>query len=231
MRYIIFTFFVLGILGVMGGCASADSNHNANIQDVSKDAKDTRILLSSGTNGGDNANNVSSISQEKGENITDSFQIRNTATGLAINLQRDLKQFNTQNWLINELGEDSKIKAKDKFAQRFSYGYVQFASLLNPQMCLSIAPSGFMALKDCVSDYESGEFESIFQLIPTTSGAIQIRSLLLGTNECLGAYDNPNVDIHDRIGLVRCVLEYYVAIPSKQLFSFSPPLGQANVIR
>ena len=164
------------------------------------------------------------------ENITDAFQIRNAATGLAINLKRNAKEFNYSNWFLNELGNDAKIKARDKFSANFNYGYVQFMLSKDVSQCLSIAPSGFLAFKDCKKDYESGEFETIFQLIPTSSGAIQIRSLLLNTNECLGTYQNPNVDVHDRVGLVRCVLEFFVGIEPKQLFTFAPPLGQANVI-
>ncbi|TQR31884.1 toxin [Campylobacter sp. MIT 99-7217] len=174
---------------------------------------------------------VTAFAESVGENVTDSFQIRNVNTGLAINLNRGAKQFNYQNWFLKELGNDPKIKKVDKFANSFPFGYAQFVVVAQPNMCLSIAPSGFMVLKDCKKDYESGEFETIFQLIPTTSGAMQIRSLLLNTDECLGTYENPNVDIHDRVGLVRCVLEFFVGIEPKQLFMFSPPLNQANVIQ
>ena len=108
----------------------------------------------------------------------------------------------------------------------FPFGYVQFSVATNVSMCLSITLIGFMVLKDCQKDYDSGEFETIFQLIPPTSCAMQIHSLLLNTNECLGTYENPNVDIRDRVGLVRCVLEYFVGIEPKQLFMFASSLGR-----
>jgi len=166
-----------------------------------------------------------------GENVTDAFQIRNNGTGFAINTNRHLREFNQQNWFLNELGQDPKIRARDNFANSFSYGYVQFMVAADTTKCLSVAPSGFLVLKDCKQDYESGDFETIFQLLPTTSGAIQIRSLLLKTNECLGTYYNPNVPIQERVGLIRCVLEFFVEIEPKLLFTFAPPLSEAKVVK
>lgn len=174
---------------------------------------------------------VTNSNANMGENVTDAFQIRSIDTGLPINTNRASRDFNQQNWFLKELGQDAKIKRRDSFADGFPFGYVQFMSASDVTKCLSVAPSGFLVLKDCKQDYDSGEFESIFQLIPTTSGAMQIRSLLLKTNECLGTFYNPNVPIQDRVGLVRCVLEFFVGIDTKLLFAFTPPLTEAKVIK
>lgn len=99
------------------------------------------------------------------------------------------------------------------------------------KMCLSIAPSGFLALKDCKKDYESGEFETIFQIIPTDTAAVQLRSMVLKKNECLGIFTNPNVPIVDRVGLVDCILEDIFSVEPARLFTFTPLLLGARVIR
>ncbi|KEA45883.1 toxin [Campylobacter mucosalis] len=165
------------------------------------------------------------------ENITDTFQIRNAKTGFPINTKRESKIFNYQNWYLNDLGIDEKIKKIDKFADAFPFGYVQFKVVINPQMCLSVAPSGFLVLKDCKKDYDSSEFETIFQIIPTTTSAVQIRSLLLGTNECLGIFTNPQVFVLDRVGLVECLLDHDFTIEPARLFTLTPPVGGAMVIK
>ncbi len=165
------------------------------------------------------------------ETLPAAFQKPNPTTGIPINIKRFSGQFNYQNWFLNDLGVDPKIKKVDKFSNSFPFGYVQFQVAADVKMCLQIAPSGFLALKNCKQDYDSGEFETIFQIIPTSSGAMQLRSLVLKTNECLGTFENPNVPIEDRVGLVRCVLEFFVDIEPKQLFVFSPPLSEAKVIR
>lgn len=166
-----------------------------------------------------------------GESVTDSFQIRNLSTGIPINLNRSSKIFNYQNWFLNDLGVDEKVAKIDKLSKQFPYGYVQFKVVSDPNKCLSIAPSGFLALKDCKSDYESGEFESIWQLIPTNFGALQIRSLVLNTNECLGIFSNPNVNILDSVGLVDCIIDDIFSVDIAQLFVLTPQLSSAVVIK
>lgn len=169
------------------------------------------------------------LGDDKFENITNAFQLRNAKTGIAINLQRKLRQFDTQNWFLKELGHDKIIAKKDKFALSLPFGYVQFANVKEKNMCLSVAPSGFLALKNCEDDIKTQSFESIFSIIPTSTGAVQIRSLLLETNECLSAFNNPNIAIEDRVGLVPCILEFF-SIDVEQLWFIAPPLGGASVI-
>lgn len=167
---------------------------------------------------------------DKFENITGTFQIRNAKTGIAINLERSLRQFDTQNWFLKELGHNETIAKKDKFAKSLPFGYVQFVNVKRNTMCLSVAESGFLALKNCDDDIKSQSYESVFSIIPTSTGAVQIRSLLLKTDECLSAFNNPNVEIENRVGIVPCILELF-SIDVDQLWFIAPPLGGASVLR
>ncbi|MGP1560990.1 MAG: toxin [Helicobacteraceae bacterium] len=163
--------------------------------------------------------------------VTDSFQIRNLSTGIPINIERGKQQFDYQNWFLNDLGLDKRVKAKDRFANKFLFGYVQMRVVAEPTKCLAILPSGFLGLKNCKQDYESGEFETIFQLMPTTTGAVQIRSLVLKTDECLGIFTNPSVSILDSVGLVGCVMDDFFTVETARLFVFTPSLSGASVVK
>ena len=163
--------------------------------------------------------------------VTDSFQIRNLSTGIPVNIKRGTKKFDYQNWLLKDFGLDQKIMAKDKFADKFRFGYVQFSVVAEPNKCLAILPSGFLGLKDCTQDYDGGEFETIFQLMPTNSGAVQIRSLVLQTDECLGVFTNPSVSILDSVGLVGCAMDDFFTAETAQLFVFAPSLSVARVVK
>lgn len=57
------------------------------------------------------------------EDIMDAFQIRNAKTGIPINLNRNSKIFNYQNWFLNDLGIDPKIKRSYQHTDAFLFGY------------------------------------------------------------------------------------------------------------
>jgi len=160
------------------------------------------------------------------DNITNLFQIRNLQNGIAINIQRK-GDLNTQNWALREFDLDEKLKEKDLLRDKWNFSYVQFLSATTKDGCLAIDESGFLMIKSCKDDLASGRLETVFSIIPTESGAVQIRSLVLESNECLSAFDNPNVPIEKRFGIVPCALDFDFLIDTSELFFFTPPLIEA----
>ncbi len=162
------------------------------------------------------------------ENITQRFQIRNVRNGIALNIDRK-GDFNTQNWFLRDFGLDPDfIRGKDPLAKSWGFGYVQFVDPRNQDRCLSIGEDGFLHYKSCKGDIQSKAFESVFSIIPTSSGAVQIRSLVLEANECLSAFENPNVPIERRFGIQPCSLDFDFLIDTSELFFFTPALVEAR---
>lgn len=162
------------------------------------------------------------------EDITNLFQIRSVRNGIAINVLRS-GNFMEQNWILKEffLSDDLRIK-RDKLRKSWDFGYVQFVSPTKKDGCLAIDESGFLKIKSCKDDIASERLETVFSIIPTESGAVQIRSLVLNSTECLSTFENPNVPIEKRFGIVPCSLDFDFFIDTSELFFFTPALIKAR---
>ena len=164
------------------------------------------------------------------EDITRAFQIRNLENGIAINARKK-GDLDDANWILRdfELSDDLRIK-RDKLRKDWDFGYAQFVSpaLKGGDSCLAIDESGFLKLKSCKDDLQSERLETVWSIIPTSSGAVQIRSLVLDANECLSSFYNPTLSIEDRFGIKPCSLDFDTLIPNSQLFVLTPPLLEAS---
>ncbi|WP_238386899.1 MULTISPECIES: toxin [unclassified Campylobacter] len=163
------------------------------------------------------------------ENVTNPVQIRNLRTGIAINLTRK-GDLNTQNWLIRQIELSDVLVKRDKLRFKWDFGYVQFVRPENPDGCLAIGEDGFLHVKSCKQDLKLSKLETVFSIIPTSSSAVQIRSLVLDANECLFVFDNPSVAIQDRVGIGPCSLDYNFLIDTTELFFFTPALVKARAL-
>lgn len=162
------------------------------------------------------------------EGVTPRFQIRNIQNGIALNVQRH-GDFNTQNWLIRDFGLDPEfMRGKDPLRNTWNFGYIQFVTPTNHDVCLGIGEDGFLHLLSCTQDVQGGLFETVFSLIPTPDGAVQIRSMVLEKNECLTAFENPNVPIEKRFGIQPCSLDFDFLIDTSELFFIAPMLVEAR---
>lgn len=164
------------------------------------------------------------------ENITNTFQIRNLRTGIPINVRRN-GDFNSQNWQLRQFQLRGELLKKDKLRDKWDFGYVQFVEPGKRDNCLVIAESGFLEIKSCLADLQSGKLESVFSIIPTSSGAVQIRSLVLDSNECLSMFDNPQIPEYKRIGILPCTLDFDTYIDTTQLFFLTPQLMRASALK
>lgn len=164
------------------------------------------------------------------ENITSLFQIRNLQNGIAINLQRS-GDLNTQNWILRQFDLNAHLITHDKLRDRWSFGYVQFVRPDNLLMCLAIGEDGFLTTKSCLQDLQSEKLETVFSLIPVGNGAVQIRSLVLNSDECLSAFENPNIPIEKRFGITPCTLDFFLIIDPSELFFFTPALTKARPLQ
>lgn len=161
------------------------------------------------------------------EDITNLFQIRNLQNGIAINVLRD-GSMDSQNWRLKEFTLSPKLAQKDKIGKLWKFGYVQFMHPTQKDSCLAILESGFLGIKSCKGDLDDEKLETVFSIIPTSAGAVQIRSLVLETDECLSAFENPNVPIENRFGILPCGLDSFFLIDTAQLFFFAPALAPAS---
>lgn len=204
MRAIYIILFALSIVGVSSGMADS--------------LKDSQLELEE-TN--------ASGRKDDFEDITRFFQIRNVRNGIALNIERK-GDFNTQNWFLRDFGLKPKfIKGRDPLAKSWGFGYVQFVDPRNQDRCLSIGEDGFLHYKSCKQDLKSKALETIFSIIPTSSGAVQIRSMVLEANECLTAFENPRVPIEKSFGIQPCSLDFDFLIDTRELFFFTPALTKA----
>ncbi|WP_169763729.1 hypothetical protein [Campylobacter mucosalis] len=138
------------------------------------------------------------------------------------------------NWNIREVKAFvpsiiPEIKKVDKFAY-FNFEYIQFVNASNIDTCLAIQESGFFGLKNCADDLEQTKFETVFQLIPTTTDAVQIRSLVLGGNECISTFENPELYPWQLIGIDKCQLKQGFNIGLPKLWAIMPENRPAKVL-
>lgn len=164
------------------------------------------------------------------EDVTQIFSLRSLDNGVVLSVFRDSTELLHQNWRLREIVLSPALKAKDKMAH-LPFGYVQFVTPTQDDTCMAILPSGFFGAKSCSLDLEKGELETVFSIMPTTTSAVQIRSLVLNSNECIGTFENPNVPIEKRFGLKRCIFDpFSVALPN-ELMIITPALIKASVLK
>lgn len=123
-----------------------------------------------------------------------------------------------------------EIKRVDSFAN-LGLEYVQFVSANDINECLGIDESGFFTLKNCIGDLDRKKFETVFQLIPLLSDAVEIRSLVLGGKECISTFFNPNLEPWQRVGILRCELREGFSVDLAKLWAIMPEIKQAAVIQ
>ncbi|MBZ7946177.1 cytolethal distending toxin subunit A [Campylobacter sp. RM10541] len=160
---------------------------------------------------------------------TPMFAIRSLDTGISVSVFRESSQDLTdQNWVLREIILSDKLKAKDTLADKLPFGYVQFVNPNDDDICLAILESGFFDAKSCKKDLEDEKLETVFSIMPTTSSALQIRSLVLGGVECMSTFYNPQVALEKRIGIKKCIIGPGFFIDPSQLMFFTPAIVEAT---
>ncbi|MBZ7941898.1 cytolethal distending toxin subunit A [Campylobacter molothri] len=170
-------------------------------------------------------------SEPKGDlpDYTPMFAIRSLQTGISISVFRETSQDLTdQNWVLREITLSDKLKTKDTLADKFPFGYVQFVNPNDDDICLAILESGFFGAKSCKGDLEDEKLETVFSIMPTTSSAVQIRSLVLGGVECISTFRNPQIPLETRIGIQECFRGPHEFIAPFQLLFFTPAIVEAT---
>ena len=167
------------------------------------------------------------------DEFTPPLSLRSLDTGLPliVNLNKSDETFN---WNLREIKAFnpsiiSSIKSIDNF-RNLKFEYIQFVSTTNINMCLAIDESGLFALKSCSDDLNSKKFETVYQLIPMNTDAVQIRSLVLNGKECISTFENPNLEPWQRVGINRCTLDETFIADIKRLWAIMPELKAAMVL-
>ena len=167
------------------------------------------------------------------DEFTPPLSLRSLDTGLPliVNLNKPDETFN---WNLREVKAFnpsiiSSIKSIDNF-RNLKFEYIQFVSTNNINMCLAIDESGLFTLKSCSDDLNSKKFETVYQLIPMNTDAVQIRSLVLNGKECISTFENPNLEPWQRVGINRCTLDETFIADIKRLWAIMPELRAAMVL-
>lgn len=167
------------------------------------------------------------------DEFTPPLSLRSLDTGLPliVNLNKTDETFN---WNLREVKAFnpsiiSSIKSIDNF-RNLKFEYIQFVSTNDINMCLAIDESGLFTLKSCGDDLSSKKFETVYQLIPMNTDAVQIRSLVLNGNECISTFENPNLEPWQRVGINRCTLDETFIADIKRLWAIMPELRAAMVL-
>ncbi|EAH4642407.1 TPA: relaxase/mobilization nuclease domain-containing protein [Campylobacter jejuni] len=142
------------------------------------------------------------------KDFTEMVSIRSLETGIFLSAFRDTsKDPIDQNWNIKEIVLSDELKQKDKLADELPFGYVQFTNPKESDLCLAILEDGTFGAKSCQDDLKDGKLETVFSIMPTTTSAVQIRSLVLESDECIVTFFNPNIPIQKRFGIAPCTPE------------------------
>ena len=167
------------------------------------------------------------------DEFTPPLSLRSLDTGLPliVNLNKSDETFN---WNLREIKAFnpsiiSSIKSIDNF-RNLKFEYIQFVSTNDINMCLAIDESGLFTLKSCSDDLNSKKFETVYQLIPMNTDAVQIRSLVLNGKECISTFENPNLEPWQRVGINRCTLDETFIADIKRLWAIMPELKAAMVL-
>ena len=167
------------------------------------------------------------------DEFTPPLSLRSLDTGLPliVNLNKTDETFN---WNLREVKAFnpsiiSSIKSIDNF-KNLKFEYIQFVSTNDINMCLAIDESGLFTLKSCGDDLNNKKFETVYQLIPMNTDAVQIRSLVLNGNECISTFENPNLEPWQRVGINRCTLDETFIADIKRLWAIMPELRAAMVL-
>ena len=167
------------------------------------------------------------------DEFTPPLSLRSLDTGLPliVNLNKSDETFN---WNLREIKAFnpsiiSSIKSIDNF-RNLKFEYIQFVSTNNINMCLAIDESGLFTLKSCSDDLNNKKFETVYQLIPMNTDAVQIRSLVLNGKECISTFENPNLEPWQRVGINRCTLDETFIADIKRLWAIMPELRAAMVL-
>lgn len=167
------------------------------------------------------------------DEFTPPLSLRSLDTGLPliVNLNKPDETFN---WNLREIKAFnpsiiSSIKSIDNF-RNLKFEYIQFVSTSNINMCLAIDESGLFTLKSCGDDLNNKKFETVYQLIPMNTDAVQIRSLVLNGKECISTFENPNLEPWQRVGINRCTLDETFIADIKRLWAIMPELRAAMVL-
>lgn len=163
---------------------------------------------------------------------TPKFIIRSIFSGDILTVKPKPGEPSDSSWIPREIHQLPKdLAKKDKLKDKLPpLGYIQFLRPYNSFSCLAIGEDGFFTEKNCDDDVNTGKLETVFSIIPTLTDAVQIRSLVLDSDECIGIFDNPQLSGGRAFGIIPCDFDPIFTISLRVLLVFSPPYESSKVI-
>lgn len=96
---------------------------------------------------------------------------------------------------------------------------------------MAILEDGTFGAKSYQDDLKDGKLETVFSIMPTTTSAVQIRSLVLESDECIVTFFNLNIPIQKCFGIAPCTLDPNFFAEANELMITTPPLTAATPYR
>ncbi|MCV3396497.1 cytolethal distending toxin subunit A [Campylobacter sp. RKI_CA19_01116] len=169
------------------------------------------------------------VSLDELEDFTPMFAIRSLETGISLSPFRYSSEIlEEQNWFLKEIILSDELKEKDRYAVQRPFGYVQFINPRGADVCLAVLDEKTFGTKSCKQDLQDGQMQTVFSIMPTTSSAVQIRSLTHGGVKCMSTFYDAYIPIENRFGLDDCTVNPSVPIELKELFFFAPAIVEAT---
>ncbi len=126
---------------------------------------------------------------------------------------------NEVNWDIQEVSLNGYLSKK------FPFGAVQLHYLKDRTKCLMINGK-WLQISKC-SDIDSGDFRTLFSLLPTSSGALQIQSI--SSEKCLMVAQVLKKTISQEIKLESCFTSPSSEIDMRWLWIITPMVGNTKL--
>ncbi|PAF42536.1 hypothetical protein BKH40_07760 [Helicobacter sp. 11S02629-2] len=158
------------------------------------------------------------------ENVDPLVSIRSIYTGGLLSYDEDPNNLLEQNWILRE------VNLPQSMAEKFPFGVTQFANPAQPDICLMIRKDGKLDTDSCKS-FREGNYENIFSILPTASGAVQIEAIGNDDNECLSAGNMNAPTSLERFGVRDCEKNENEQVRIENLFNIGAPFIASKVIK
>ncbi|GAD19885.1 cytolethal distending toxin A/C family [Helicobacter fennelliae] len=147
---------------------------------------------------------------------TSAVSIRSMATGYL--LKNNTKKAKSVNWEMRE------VLLPGYLANKYPFGAVQFHDIKDPSKCL--ANNGSWLQIDKCDMIQAGDYRSLFSILPTTTGAVQILSI--ANDKCLSI--NPNTKMINKILEIQ-TCQTAQKIDMQWLWVIAPAVVESKVIK
>lgn len=157
-----------------------------------------------------------------GEDVEPTVTIRSLYSGVVMDAG-SVRMLLDTNWILREINLDGET------AKKFPNGAVQFLHAKFTNLCLALNNDGNLTTAECGSFTTFGSNVTLFSLLPTNSGAVQIQAF--NGEQCITVANSAAEVSFKKFGLRNCELNERLEITMENLFVIGVPQLEAKVIK